>query len=200
MAKLKQTKYRDISKTIHAGMEKYPSDPKVSISSFKSLKKGNSCNLLELGLGSHTGTHIDASCHIFEGARSVDKIKVRDLICDVAVTTFKAFLKNAFFAKGSKKVKGILFKSERKKTGLRIDEAERLVAKGIRLVGTEGMSIDDSVDKYHPVHRLLLKGEVVIIENLNLKKVKPGRYRLICLPLKIENGDGAPARAILAYD
>ena len=36
-----------------------------------------------------------------------------------------------------------------------------------------------------------------IIEGLNLRQVKPGKYDLICLPVKIRNGDGAPARAIL---
>jgi arylformamidase len=32
---------------------------------------------------------------------------------------------------------------------------------------------------------------------LDLSEVKPGEYELICLPVKIERSDGAPARAIL---
>jgi arylformamidase len=32
---------------------------------------------------------------------------------------------------------------------------------------------------------------------LDLSSVKTGEYELICLPLKVEDGDGAPARAIL---
>jgi arylformamidase len=46
-------------------------------------------------------------------------------------------------------------------------------------------------------HRTLLAAGIWIIEGLNLSKAEPGRYELICLPLKIANGDGAPARAIL---
>ena len=113
---------------------------------------------------------------------------------------FKAFSKNKPFTKDLKKSKGVLFKSGGEKTGLRIDEAEILIANRIKLVGIEGMSIDDSQRGRHPVHRLLLGKGIIIIENLNLKGVKSGYYRLICLPLKIEKGDGAPARAILSYD
>jgi len=38
---------------------------------------------------------------------------------------------------------------------------------------------------------------VWIIEGLDLSKVKPGNYDLLCLPIKFEKGDGAPARCLL---
>jgi len=47
------------------------------------------------------------------------------------------------------------------------------------------------------VHRLLLGNEILIIEGLNLKDAEPGEYEMICLPLKIEGADGAPARVII---
>lgn len=47
------------------------------------------------------------------------------------------------------------------------------------------------------VHRTLLGSGVWIIEGLDLSVVSPGRYDLICLPLKFDQGDDAPARAIL---
>jgi arylformamidase len=37
----------------------------------------------------------------------------------------------------------------------------------------------------------------VIVEGLDLSGVAPGTYELVCLPLKIVGGDGAPARAVL---
>ncbi len=46
-------------------------------------------------------------------------------------------------------------------------------------------------------HRTLLEGGIWIIEGLDLSRVKPGKYDLICLPLKLDQGDGTPARAIL---
>jgi kynurenine formamidase len=50
-------------------------------------------------------------------------------------------------------------------------------------------------DEGSPVHRTLLSPETLIVEGLNLAAVEPGGYDLVCLPLKIRDGDGAPARA-----
>ncbi len=46
-------------------------------------------------------------------------------------------------------------------------------------------------------HQALPKAGIWIIEGLNLKRVWPGRVQLVCLPLKIHGGDGAPARALV---
>jgi arylformamidase len=42
-----------------------------------------------------------------------------------------------------------------------------------------------------------MRAGVYILEGLNLKPIKAGWYELICLPLNIQGGDGAPARAVL---
>jgi arylformamidase len=46
-------------------------------------------------------------------------------------------------------------------------------------------------------HRTLLGAGAVIVEGVNLSGISEGRYELLCLPLKIVGGDGAPARALL---
>jgi arylformamidase len=46
-------------------------------------------------------------------------------------------------------------------------------------------------------HQALLQAGIWIIEGLNLKRVRPGQVQLICLPLKIAGGDGAPCRAMV---
>ncbi|MGC9528394.1 MAG: hypothetical protein ACP5D7_22925 [Limnospira sp.] len=45
-----------------------------------------------------------------------------------------------------------------------------------------------------------VKAGVIIVEGLNLAKVEPGEYELVCLPLKIIGSEGAPARAVLVRD
>jgi arylformamidase len=187
--------YLDITRTISNGMKKYPSDPAVTVKEFKSFKKGNSCNLYRLSFGSHTGTHIDAPRHIFDKGSTLDDITIDNLICNIVVSYRKDFFKKI----GQKKVKGVLFKKEGCR-GLSVKEAMVLIDNGIRVVGAEAMSIESSSDKSHPVHRLLLGNGIIIIEGLSLGGVKPGYYKLICLPLKIKDSDGAPARAVLAYD
>ncbi len=189
-------RYIDISRTIESGMPKYPSDPVVKVSRFKSLKEGNSCNLSKLDFGSHAGTHIDAPLHILEKGKGVDGLKVKDLICRVLVASTYSF-----YEKIKKSgIKGVLFKGTGNRGTITLEQSEMLLKRGIKLIGTESMSIEEPSDKTHPVHRLLLSKGTVIIEGLDLKRVKPGYYKLVCLPLKIKNGDGAPARAVLIYD
>lgn len=191
-------KYIDITQTITDRMKVYSTDPSVKIKPFKSLKKGNSCNLLELNFGSHTGTHIDAPSHILNRAETLDDIKIEDLFCKVVVVDTQAFFKKDFFRHiKPKRVTGLLLRSGKAQARLTVDAAKSLVDNKMRLVGTDQLSIEKSLDKYHPVHRVLLGNNIIILEDLNLKKVKSGFYNLICLPLKIKQADGAPARVVL---
>ena len=47
------------------------------------------------------------------------------------------------------------------------------------------------------MHNTLLRAGVVIVETLDLRAIPPGEYELVCAPLKIKDGDGAPARVFL---
>ena len=80
---------------------------------------------------------------------------------------------------------------------LTLDAAEWLVAQGIVLVGIDALSVDLFEDPQCSVHRILLAHDTIIVEGLDLREVSPGLYDLICLPLRIPGGDGAPARAVL---
>ncbi len=78
------------------------------------------------------------------------------------------------------------------------DEAARfLVERSVRVVGVDYLSVGSFKHGGSYVHKTLLGGGIWIIEGLDLSRVKPGKYDLICLPLKLDQGDGAPARAIL---
>ncbi len=79
------------------------------------------------------------------------------------------------------------------------EAAEKLVGLGVKLVGTDYLSIEKFHSGHHRTHLALLSQNVVIVEGLNLSEVEAGDYELICLPLKIAEGagDGSPARAVL---
>jgi arylformamidase len=64
-------------------------------------------------------------------------------------------------------------------------------------VGLDGPSIDPPGAVGFPAHRTLLDAGVIVLEGLDLSEVPPGDYELLCLPLKILGGDGAPARVVL---
>jgi arylformamidase len=75
------------------------------------------------------------------------------------------------------------------------DAARFLASRGVRTVGVDYLSVGGYKEGTHETHEILLEAGIWIIEGLNLSKVEPGRYDLACLPLRIANGDGAPARA-----
>ena len=64
-------------------------------------------------------------------------------------------------------------------------------------MGVDYLSIEALDSEELEVHRTLLENDVVVVEGLNLSQVPEGRYQLICLPLKVRGGDGAPARVVL---
>jgi arylformamidase len=77
------------------------------------------------------------------------------------------------------------------------DAAEYLVQLGVLLVGVDYLSIEQFHSGHHLTHKTLLGARVAIVEGLSLGEPAPGDYQLICLPLRIQGGDGAPARAVL---
>jgi arylformamidase len=77
-------------------------------------------------------------------------------------------------------------------------EAARYLAElGARTVGVDYLSVGGYERDGVETHQALLEAGIWVIEGLDLSQVQPGIYELICLPLKIARGDGAPARAIL---
>jgi arylformamidase len=67
----------------------------------------------------------------------------------------------------------------------------------VQLVGVDYLSVGGSSVDGPESPQALLGGGIWIIEGLNLSQAEPGIYDLICLPLRIIGGDGAPARAML---
>ncbi len=203
----------DITNLIRAEMPVYEGDPGVEIAPWTSLDKGDSSNVSFLHFGAHTGTHVDAPAHFIKDAAKLDSLSLDILIGrarvvrvpDEVMEIHRSFLEQLNLAN----VERILFHTRnsgfwneafRKDfTHLLPEAAEYLVEKGIKLVGTDYLSIEKFHSGHHRTHITLLSNGVVILEGLNLSEVPDGNYELICLPLKIAAGagDGAPARAVL---
>jgi arylformamidase len=75
--------------------------------------------------------------------------------------------------------------------------ARTLLGRGLRLLGVDAPSVDPRTSKTLPVHHMLFSSNAYILENLDLRRVTPGPYELIALPLKYMALDAAPVRAVL---
>src|SRR5204863_3440742 len=85
----------------------------------------------------------------------------------------------------------------REYVALSLEAAQLMIRRGVKLLGIDYLSIEAFGVVGHPVHKALLGAGIVILEGLDLRRVTPGAYEQVCLPLRIAGGDGSPCRAIL---
>ena len=202
----------DISVPIRSGGIVYPGNPEIDITLQQAVAKGAGANVSAIRFGSHTGTHADASRHFFDDGQPVDQIPLDRLIGPALLVSFPDDVRavgaaelKAHDLKGRKRIllrtRNSALLSQKQfapdYTYLAPDGAEYLVDQGIELVGIDYLSIEQFHSGHHRTHRTLLAKSVVILEGLDLSVPPPGEYQLICLPLRIEGCDGAPARAVL---
>lgn len=205
----------DVSLRLGAGTLAWPGDTSFSAKPSARIAAGDPANVSELVMSSHTGTHVDAPLHFIEGAAGADALPLDVLVGEVVV----ADLTGARGPVGAADLKGLglpdgtarlllktpssaLWRQERPEfpasyACLSPEGAGWVVERGIRLVGTDFLSIETRGAPGHPVHATLLGAGVVIVEGLDLGGVEPGEYLLACLPLRVAGCDGAPARAVL---
>lgn len=204
----------DISLTIFPGMTVWPDDPQVELERMSKLEDGRNSNGSRMSMSVHTGTHVDAPYHFLKDGSTVERMPLKILIGrayiihladDIDLITPKELEE----AEIPPRTRRVLIRTRNSKiwqkdlrtfhkdyVGISGEGAEYLVKRGVKLVGVDYLSIAPFKNT-RPTHLALLKAGVVIVEGLNLSQVSHGRYNLICLPLKLEGRDGAPARAVL---
>lgn len=201
----------DVTRPIHHGMPVYEGDPPVVVRRVLSVAAGAPANVSEVRFGSHTGTHVDPPLHFRDGMPGVDELPLDILIGPARL--FELTLHGPIDVVNLHDLDlaacpRVLFKtrigSEREGVGcspvlagLTGEAAQALLKAGVRLVGLDSPSADAPAAEGFPAHRTLLEAGVIILEGLDLSAVSPGGYELLCLPLKLRGGDGAPARVVL---
>ncbi|MFZ5585453.1 MAG: cyclase family protein [Thermodesulfobacteriota bacterium] len=204
----------DISLSLGAEEAVYPGDPPYRRRLAAALARGDACDLSELSLGAHAGTHLDAPAHFLAGGRSLDSYPPERFLTPAWLVEApggpalgpEALENLPPEAHG----RALLFKTANSGQGLaaagrwRDDYAHLSPALARRcleldapLVGVDAPSVEPPHAPGYPVHRLLLGADVLILEGLNLAGPEPGPYLLICPPLKLHQAEAAPARALL---
>jgi arylformamidase len=202
----------DISVPVYTGMVYYPGDSGAEIKPYRQISQGDTANLSDLRLGSHTGTHVDAPHHFNDGMATVDELPLDVLVGPARVldlTRVQSTISPADLeAAGLGEAVRVLLKTRnsglwqepgfnKDYVSLSDEAADKLLDRRVRLVGIDYLSIERFAAGAYHVHHALLGAAVVVLEGLDLGSVEPGDYELVCLPLKLRGGDGAPARAIL---
>jgi arylformamidase len=206
-------KIHDITVGIQPSMPVWPGNPAVELERVNKIEEGANSNVSRLALGVHTGTHVDAPVHFIPGTTGIDALPLNVLIGRALVVhlarTKRITADDLDHALIPPSTRRLLLKTRNSNfwakrdtdfhtdyVGIDPSGAEWLVDRRVELVGVDYLSVAPWKES-RPTHEILLKAGIVVVEGLNLSKIKPGRYELTCLPLKLVGADGSPARAIL---
>ena len=207
-------KILDISVPLSPHLPVWPGDTRIVLERYRALAKGDTSNDSRLACSVHSGTHVDAPLHFIENGATTEQLTLDILMGPARVVELpeaNVITPELLDAQSPAiETERLLLKTTNSDlwndpghefnpdfVALSPESADWVVNKGIKLVGIDYLSIQMFKDDEPMTHRVLLEGGVIILEGLDLRKVSPGDYNLICLPIKLAGSEGAPARAIL---
>ena len=175
-------------------------------------------NARNLFLYSHSGTHMDAPYHFNVTNQTIDTYPPERFISKAWVITVEIMQDKQLITPADLGVvkdhfqpgESLLLRTNWSRfinTPDYVDQMPRIskplaewcVANRVNILGVEPPSVADvrNLPEVTEIHQILLAGDIIIIEGLtHLDQIQQEVVTLIALPLKIKDGDGAPARVI----
>lgn len=163
------------------------------------IKNGDVCNLTELSMCAHNGTHTDAPFHFIDGGKTIDQISLDVFVGDCFVAHHSGNVTGADASAIMEKARSagaaerILIAG---KATVTADAARIFAASGIKLIGNESQTFGPE-ESPREVHVILLGAGIILLEGIVLADVTEGRYFLSAAPLNLGGCDGSPCRAYL---
>lgn len=200
-------KIYDIAQEVF-GCAVFPGDSSPERKILSKISDGEICNLTELKMCAHNGTHVDAPYHFLDEGKTIDQVDLKRFVGYAYVAGHEGILKaedaelilkNAREASDKSDLTDcdaynrILIKGDAEMS----EEAARVFAdNNILLFGNESQTVGP-LDAPMAVHLIMLEAEIVLLEGIRLGEVEEGVYMLNAAPLNLGGADGAPCRAIL---
>ncbi len=202
----------DISVPVASGVTGWPGDPATVVRRFSSIDAGNQCNVSEVAMSVHVGTHVDAPLHYVDRGIDVSHVPFDSVVGParvIAIHGVRRIGARDILQHCPAQGERLLLKTDNSCAEwwrlpfapdfccLTPEAATELVSAGVRTVGIDYLSVGGPGPDGDTVHRILLTHGVTIIEGLALNDAPWGRCELTCLPIRIDTCDGAPARAVI---
>lgn len=209
----------DLSVPVGPATQVYPGDPVPRFRVHSTIAR-NGFNLLQLELGSQTGTHVDAPYHFREDSPRIDQLELGlfagpAVVVDVrGIGPRERITWDHVAASGTQLAPGIIAlictgwsahygsATYFDNPYLDADAVRRMLDLGVRTFCLDALNIDETPDEDHPgegypAHHLIAAAGGVIGENFrNFELVDFPDPFVSCLPVALENADGAPVRAV----
>ena len=209
---MQNTRVIDITVTLGSEAPVWPGDTPYRREMRDTLADGNVADVSRLSLSAHAGTHMDSPAHFIAGADKLDAYGVERFVLPAVVVAVDdagdvraEHLADVDIAPGE----ALLVRTANSATGLcrrptfseefvalSAGAAEWCVSRRLGMVGIDYLSMDPYGDCFD-AHYALLGNDVLVLECVDLGDVSPGRYTLVCLPLKLPDCEASPVRAVL---
>ena len=203
-------RYYDISLKLAPETVRWVNSPALEFVERRRIHRGDPSNASSVNMSVHSGTHLDAPFHFLERGATIDELPlelfagpalVHEVDADMYITKEHV---DTIPLQGETRV---LFKTRNSLllhepeyqpnfAAFSVEAAKALVDNGIKLVGLDYLSVAHA-DEQVEVHRPFLENGVALLEGVDLSEIEPGRYKLMCFPLRLGGSDGAPCRAVL---
>jgi arylformamidase len=200
----------DISLSLSESTTRWVTAQPFELIQRKRMSKGDANNSSSMHTSVHAGTHLDAPFHFVPDGATIESLPLDAFMGPARVCAVESDRQITAADISRLNLAGetrVLFKTRNSSllrkpdydptfVAFSVDGANALAQSGVRLIGLDYLSVAHA-DEQVPVHRAFLDRDVVLLEGIDLSDVPPGRYELICLPIKIAGSDGAPCRAVL---
>lgn len=175
----------------------YGDDPKPQRHRSLDMNDGVAYNLSTFSASAHASTHVDAPLHFMLEGDDISKIPVSSFVGGCVVVDWSGVMTGSQAERLLSRIKErrILLRGHGN-AYLSQSAAFAFAAEKLLLVGTDAQSIAPPNQEIQ-THRELLGAGIPILENLYLDEVEAGIYFLVAAPLKMEEMEGAPVRALL---
>lgn len=168
------------------------------------------------------GTHMDAPAHCVEGAHTIEKLELENLITDCVMIDVSHEADEKYLAMPSvveafEKEHGIIpanafvifytgwskrwetpeqYRNDLKFPSIHPDTAKVLLERNIAGLGIDTLSSDTGANGF-PVHQAILGAGKYLVENIaNAKSLPPIGAKIFVMPIKVKDGTEAPIRLI----
>ena len=210
----------DLTHFISEDMPVYPGTEQPKLKQANTYEKDGFKETL-MTMYSHTGTHMDPPNHLFADRTTLDKFPVSQFVGKALVIDCKDLTEGdtitldriARYGKKAEDAEFLLFNlGWDKRWGtedyygdypcINDDVVNFIIETGKKGVGLDVIGIDPIADEDLTIHKKLFREhEIVNIENLkDLDKCGDDLFWFFALPLKWENADGAPIRAVAFWE
>lgn len=213
-----KTKLIDLSHTVKDGMITYNGLPAPIICDFLArdacegvYEEGTTFQMGKIEMISNTGTYIDTPFHRFADGKDLSEIDLEGVAnlegvvirIDESIKSIDVDLLQSYDLKD----KAVLIHTNWSRYWatdtyfendpyLTEDAAHYLKQQGVKLVGIDCHNIDNTNGKTRPVHTVLLRNEIFIVEHMtNLHQLPDEGFKFYAVPVKVKGMGTFPIRA-----